>query len=354
MSSPPWTKPNLTLVEEGNVGKSGSFGTVFKGKDENGRIFAIKQISVEAFLYKSVDLRQRHHTREPIVVLKREAKFLRSLDHENVIKYFDSWFEGPQSEYLEEQDSLEGLLEDDRDALAPQFSSGSTTISGNNFFYIKMEFGGDFTLKQWISRRPTQIQRDSELKSIHEIFFQLLKGMKYIHEKNLVHRDLKPDNIFMNSLCGPFYSVKIGDFGLARYVNGAASVSKFTVAVGATLYRSPEVDNVDSNSNGKYDTKSDMYSLGLIFLETLCALDEGNSDDGRAEAVGTMKDLVKWRNGHQDEKFYNMMTKYPIHMELIKKMTFKETYTSRPAASEIITQIFNKAIGKLGNWLFFT
>jgi len=72
--------------------------------------------------------------------------------------------------------------------------------------------------------------------------------------------------------------VKIGDFGLARYANnGAASVSKFTVAVGATLCRSPEVYNVDFNSNGKYDTKSDMYSLGLIFLETLCALGEGSN-----------------------------------------------------------------------------
>jgi len=97
------------------------------------------------------------------------------------------------------KNSLEGLLEDDCDALTPQLSSGTTTITGSNFFYIKVEFGGDFTLKQWISRRPTQKERDTERNSIHEIFFLLLKGMNYIQERKPVHRDSKPDNIFMNS-----------------------------------------------------------------------------------------------------------------------------------------------------------
>mmetsp|Transcript_30911 Transcript_30911/g.30542 ORF Transcript_30911/g.30542 Transcript_30911/m.30542 type:complete len:736 (-) Transcript_30911:27-2234(-) len=100
------------------------------------------------------------------------------------------------------------------------------------------------------------------------MFREILQGLVYLHSKDMIHRDLKPSNIFLDGNG----EVKLGDFGLATTTNlkqekkdqnkNKSGTENFSAGVGTPLYCSPEQLN-----SGKYDQKSDMYSLGLIFYE---------------------------------------------------------------------------------------
>jgi mitogen-activated protein kinase 7 len=69
--------------------------------------------------------------------------------------------------------------------------------------------------------------------------YQILRGLKYIHSANVIHRDLKPGNLFVNSDC----ELKIGDFGLARGVSSDPdhNAGFMTDYVATRWYRAPEV-----------------------------------------------------------------------------------------------------------------
>ena len=102
---------------------------------------------------------------------------------------------------------------------------------------------------------------------IWRILRQTLEGLVHIHGLNIVHRDLKPENIFIDGAL----NVRIGDFGLATsgqysvpdrvsYVHGSHNM---TTSIGTASYVAPEV----RSSVGTYNSKVDMYSLGIILFE---------------------------------------------------------------------------------------
>jgi NIMA (never in mitosis gene a)-related kinase len=87
---------------------------------------------------------------------------------------------------------------------------------------------------------------------------QLLFGIKALHSKNILHRDLKSANIFLTKS----YSLKIGDFGISKVLERSSAIT----CIGTPLYLSPEVCN-----NQPYGLSSDMWALGCIVYE-MCAL----------------------------------------------------------------------------------
>lgn len=89
--------------------------------------------------------------------------------------------------------------------------------------------------------------------------FQLLCGLKYLHSANVLHRDLKPGNLLVNSNC----ELKICDFGLARTGNGKGQF--MTEYVVTRWYRAPELLLGCDN----YGTSIDVWSVGCIFAEIL-------------------------------------------------------------------------------------
>jgi len=109
--------------------------------------------------------------------------------------------------------------------------------------------------------------RANILEDIHKqyIIYQLLKAMKFMHTGELLHRDMKPSNLLLNSEC----LMKVADFGLARSVE---SMSRDTVAnpvltdyVATRWYRAPEI----LLGSTKYTKGVDMWSVGCILGELL-------------------------------------------------------------------------------------
>ncbi|ETO18651.1 hypothetical protein RFI_18611, partial [Reticulomyxa filosa] len=107
------------------------------------------------------------------------------------------------------------------------------------------------------------IQSRQHLSARHKQYFmyQLLRGLKYMHDAGVWHRDLKPENILIN--CGDC-RLKITDFGLARGVSKDANVEpNLTEYVVTRWYRAPEV----MCSSRHYDEKVDLWSVGCIMGE---------------------------------------------------------------------------------------
>lgn len=120
------------------------------------------------------------------------------------------------------------------------------------YHYIVMELIEGVTLKQYIARK-----KKLSVKETVSIAIQVAQGIECAHNNQIIHRDIKPQNIII-SRDG---KVKVTDFGIAR----AASVNTHTTnAMGSVHYISPE------QASGKYiDEKSDIYSLGISMYEML-------------------------------------------------------------------------------------
>lgn len=121
------------------------------------------------------------------------------------------------------------------------------------FLYIQMEYCEKSSLSRWLDDRKTSMNR----WDIFHIFKQLLRGVLYIHSQGVIHRDLKPGNIYI----GNEGAVKIGDFGLAviadkmPYTNCPPGKELiFSRATGTPLYTAPEQEFLM-----KYNEKTDVY-----------------------------------------------------------------------------------------------
>lgn len=106
------------------------------------------------------------------------------------------------------------------------------------------------------------------------LFLQTCQGVKHVHSQGLIHRDLKPNNVFIDDTG----AVKVGDFGLSRASNDSSEVEteigstnnyccngEITAGVGTRSYASPE----QMKGGSDYDSSTDIYSLGIILFE-LC------------------------------------------------------------------------------------
>ncbi|XP_036152843.1 eIF-2-alpha kinase GCN2 isoform X2 [Myotis myotis] len=148
----------------------------------------------------------------------------------------------------------------------------SVTTEAVHYLYIQMEYCEKSTLRDTIDQGLYQ-----DTNRLWRLFREILDGLAYIHEKGMIHRDLKPVNIFLDS----DDHVKIGDFGLATDHLPFAADGKqddaagdhliksdpsghLTGMVGTALYVSPEVQG---STKSAYNQKVDLFSLGIIFFE---------------------------------------------------------------------------------------
>ncbi|MDR3596199.1 Stk1 family PASTA domain-containing Ser/Thr kinase [Clostridium sp.] len=133
----------------------------------------------------------------------------------------------------------------------------------NNINFIIMEYIKGKTLKQIIKENS----RLSPLKTL-EISSQIAKALQYAHKNNIIHRDVKPDNIILTE----DNIVKLMDFGIAK-VTDSVTLTNSNKIIGSVHYFSPE------QAKGKFiDHRTDIYSLGIVMYEMITGQVPFNGD----------------------------------------------------------------------------
>jgi serine/threonine protein kinase len=108
-----------------------------------------------------------------------------------------------------------------------------------------------------------------------EIVSGILQGLGYAHNKGIIHRDIKPDNILFGETGTPI----IADFGIAAAMAAGKTSTNLSVSIGTPLYMSPE-----QFKGTKIDCRSDLYSLGAVFYQLVT----GNPPFTRGDLAGLM------------------------------------------------------------------
>ncbi|XP_075811885.1 interferon-induced, double-stranded RNA-activated protein kinase-like [Microtus pennsylvanicus] len=249
---------------------SGGFGHVFKAKHKiDGKTYAIKRV--------------KYNTEKTV----REVTALARLNHVNVVQYHTCW---PGEDYVPEQS-------EDSD------SSRSKT----RCLFIQMEFCDKGTLENWMVNEGKK-KTDKDL--LLEFFEQITTGVDYIHSKALIHRDLKPGNIFLVDE----KHIKIGDFGLVT--DQMENDGNRTKQTGSLLYMSPEQLSLQ-----EYGKEVDIFALGLILAELLHIC---------VTFMERSKFFKKLRDGIFPDDIFDNKEK-----RLLRRLLLKEP-KERPSTSEIL------------------
>ncbi len=152
----------------------------------------------------------------------------------------------------------QALARMDHPAIAKVFDAGRTA---HGFPYFAMERIDGVPMQRW--RR----ERDPSLSERLRLMIALARGVQHAHQRGVVHRDLKPNNVLVTEVDG-LSQPKIIDFGIAVGIGDQPSQSgpsSYSVA-GTAMYMSPE--QAEGHAEG-VDTRSDVYALGMILLGLL-------------------------------------------------------------------------------------
>lgn len=190
---------------------SGGMGDVYKAHDRRlDRIVAIKVLKSE---YNEDD--------NFIRKFRRESLAAASISHPNIVSIYDV---------------------------------GMETIDGDDVYYIVMEYIDGKTLKELV-REEGMLPQNQALNYL----IQIAEALKIAHSKNIIHRDIKSQNIMVTR----DNRVKVTDFGIARMA-GNATVTVTNAVMGSVHYFSPE-----QARGQKVDARSDIYSMGIVLFEML-------------------------------------------------------------------------------------
>lgn len=196
---------------------SGGMADVYVAHDSVlGRKVAIKVLNQELAANKKFSQR-----------FKQEAKSASSLDHPNIVSVLDA---GETTE------------------IGPDASK-------HKYAYIVMEYVDGLELSKLVSRGPLKIPEAVRVTK------ELLSAVEFAHNKGIIHRDIKPDNIMLTRAG----KLKVLDFGIARAVSETFDeITTTTSILGTAAYFSPE-----QAQGQKVDIRTDLYAVGIVLFEML-------------------------------------------------------------------------------------
>ncbi len=187
--------------------------------------------------------------------------------------------------------------------------------SEEGFHYIVMEYVEGITLKTYIEKK-----RQLSYKETISIAIQVGRGIEAAHNKNIVHRDIKPQNIMISTEG----KVKVTDFGIAR---AATSNTIHSDVMGSVHYSSPE-----QARNGFVDGKSDIYSLGIVMYEMVTGHVPFDGDTTVAIAIQHLQEEM--------ESPRNFVPNLPVSLEkIIIKCTQKSADRRCFTMSELLEDL---------------
>jgi len=203
------TQAQMASCTEGPVLGRGTYGVVHMAMLPGGKLVALKVVQV-----------QKRHKSESIAAVRREVDVLRTLKHPNIIQFH-------------------GCHVNRRE------------------IYIFMELATNGSLTQ-LARKFGQLSE----RNIRHYTRQMLSGLRYLHDRGIVHRDIKGENILIDGNG----VAKLGDFGCSKALAEAANHSQQGCAslVGSPYWMAPEVIRSEA-----YGTKADVWSLGCTVVEML-------------------------------------------------------------------------------------
>ncbi|XP_077333313.1 serine/threonine-protein kinase Nek1 isoform X4 [Lithobates pipiens] len=251
----------VSKIGEGSFGKA----ILVKAK-EDGRQYVIKEISISKMSNK-----EREESR-------REVAVLANMKHPNIVQYRESFEES-------------GCL------------------------YIVMDYceGGD--LFQRINTQKGILFSEDQ---ILDWFVQLCLALKHVHDRKILHRDIKSQNIFLTKSG----TIQLGDFGIARVLSSTVELAR--TCIGTPYYLSPEICE-----NRPYNNKSDIWALGCVLYE-MCTLKH-------AFEAGNMKNLVlKIIRG----SYPPVSMHYSYDLRNLLSLLFKRNPRDRPSVNSILEKPF--------------
>ena len=259
----------------------GSYGIVYKVTKKNNekQIYVLKQIPFNL----KADINN-----ETLIEAKNEALILSKLKHKYIVKYYDSF-----------QD--------------------------NNNLNIVMEYCEYGDLDSYIKNLKKNNKHLSE-NQIWKFFIEICTGLSYMHNKKILHRDMKSSNIFLTKNL----DIKIGDLGVAKALKNTLHAHTF---IGTPYYLSPEICE-----EKPYNEKSDVWALGCILYELINLKHPFNASNQAAL-------FLKILNG----KYENFSNIYKYSDELLKfiDLLLEKDFNKRPSMKDIIFNPIFKNKAKL-------
>ncbi|XP_024277580.1 serine/threonine-protein kinase Nek1 isoform X2 [Oncorhynchus tshawytscha] len=245
----------------------GSFGKAILVKSrEDGKQYVIKEIGISRMSSK-----ERQESRKEVAVLA-------NMSHPNIVQYKESFEEC-------------GCL------------------------YIVMDYceGGDL-FKTINSQKGVQFPEEQIL----DWLVQICLALKHVHDRKILHRDIKSQNIFLTK----DGTIQLGDFGIARVLNSTVELAR--TCIGTPYYLSPEICE-----NKPYNNKSDVWALGCVLYE-MCTLKH-------AFEAGNMKNLVlKIIRG----SYPPVSIHYSQDLRSLMGQLFRRNPRERPSVSSILDKPF--------------
>lgn len=249
---------------------SGTYGDVYKSRViATGELAAVKIVKIEPG--------------DDFDIIQQEILLMQGCKHENIVRYIGS--------YLRKQKLW----------IAMEFCSGGSLQDIYNVT-------GPLTEKQ-----------------IAYMCVETIKGLDYLHKKNLIHRDIKGANILLTHLG----HVKLGDFGISAQLT--ATIAKRKSFIGTPYWMAPEVAAVERT--GGYDQKCDIWAVGITAIEL-------------AELQPPLFDLHPMRALYLiSKKSYSPPTlkyksKWSEEMHHFIKMSLQKNPKKRPPAEKLVTHPF--------------